>query len=77
MTAALPFLEGNKVLVLVFYVVLLFVFGKMPCSIRLFFFFFPEARNTMTLIFAFFDERTKLRALHFSIFFAKWAFQER
>ena len=37
---------------------------------------FFEARNILTFLFAFFDERTKLKALHFSIFFAAWAFQK-
>lgn len=79
MTAALPSLEGNKILVLCFVLVWFFVLGKCPVVSDIYFlflFFLSEGRNTVTLIFALSDERTKLRALRFSIFFAKWTFHE-
>lgn len=67
--AALPFSEGNKILVLWGFFCFCFCSWQNALLCEAFFF-------TRTFIFAFFDEKTKLRALHFSIFFAEWAFQE-
>lgn len=63
-TALFPLLERNKIFFFFFWQNLLYQTT------------FFEARNILTFLFAFFDERTKLKALHFSIFFAAWAFQK-